>query len=57
MTNTQYDAARSELLARLREIDDLSAAADILHWDQATYMPPGGAAARSPIRHAAHPCP
>ena len=47
MTNTQYDAARSELLARLREIDDLSAAADILHWDQATYMPPGGAAARA----------
>jgi carboxypeptidase Taq len=37
----------SELLARLREISDLRAAAALLHWDQATYMPPGGSAARS----------
>ena len=55
MTNTQYDAARSELLARLREIDDLSAAADILHWDQATYMPPRRARAANPPPCA--PCP
>ena len=28
------------------EINDLGSAASILHWDQTTYMPPGGAAAR-----------
>ena len=47
MTNPQYDAARSDLLARLQEVDDLSSAAALLSWDQATYMPPGGAAARA----------
>lgn len=36
----------TELLARLREISDLRAAAALLHWDQATYMPPGGGDAR-----------
>ena len=35
-----------ELRARLAEVDDLKSAAALLHWDQATYMPPGGAAAR-----------
>lgn len=35
-----------ELKARLQEVDDLSSAASLLGWDQATYMPPGGAAAR-----------
>ncbi|NEP14855.1 MAG: carboxypeptidase M32, partial [Symploca sp. SIO2C1] len=30
----------------LTEINDLEAAASLLYWDQATYMPPGGAAAR-----------
>jgi carboxypeptidase Taq len=35
-----------ELKNRLAEIDDLSSAAALLQWDQATYMPPGGAAAR-----------
>lgn len=35
-----------ELRGRLEEVDDLSAASSLLHWDQATYMPPGGAAAR-----------
>lgn len=35
-----------ELKARLAEIHDIEAAASLLYWDQATYMPPGGAAAR-----------
>ena len=30
----------------LREVDDLQAAGSVLHWDQSTYMPPAGAAAR-----------
>jgi carboxypeptidase Taq len=36
-----------ELKQRLREISDLTAAGDILTWDQATYMPRGGADARA----------
>ena len=36
-----------ELKQRLREISDLAAAGDILTWDQATYMPRGGADARA----------
>jgi carboxypeptidase Taq len=35
-----------ELKRRLREISDLNAAGDVLNWDQATYMPEGGADAR-----------
>ena len=35
-----------ELKIYLMEINDLGSAASILHWDQTTYMPPGGAAAR-----------
>lgn len=35
-----------ELKARLAEVADLYAAGAVLGWDQATYMPPGGAAAR-----------
>jgi carboxypeptidase Taq len=35
-----------ELKRRLREISDLNAAGDMLNWDQATYMPEGGAGAR-----------
>lgn len=31
---------------RLTEINDIDAAASLLYWDQATYMPPGGSAAR-----------
>ncbi len=34
-----------ELKRRLREISDLNAASDVLNWDQATYMPEGGAGA------------
>jgi carboxypeptidase Taq len=36
-----------ELKTRLIEINDLQAAAAVLHWDQTTYMPPGGAPARA----------
>ena len=35
-----------ELKTRLMEIDDLRSANALLVWDQQTYMPPGGAAAR-----------
>jgi carboxypeptidase Taq len=35
-----------ELKTRLREINDLQSAVALLSWDQSTYMPPGGAAAR-----------
>jgi len=35
-----------ELKNRLFEINDLTSAARVLGWDQNTYMPPGGAAAR-----------
>ena len=37
----------AELKRRLREINDLEAAAGLLDWDQATYMPKRGAAARA----------
>jgi carboxypeptidase Taq len=36
-----------ELKHRLHEIGDLDGASALLGWDQATYMPPGGAAARA----------
>ena len=36
----------AELRRRLMEISDLNFAGAVLSWDQATYMPPGGAAAR-----------
>jgi carboxypeptidase Taq len=36
-----------ELKRRLLEIGDLAAAAAVLGWDQATYMPPAGAVARA----------
>ena len=35
-----------ELKTRLLEINDLNGATALLNWDQSTYMPPGGAAAR-----------
>jgi carboxypeptidase Taq len=40
-------AKLQELKRLFREINDLSAAAAVLFWDQTTYMPPGGAAARA----------
>ena len=36
-----------QLKTRLRAINDLNSAAAVLHWDQATYMPPAGAAPRA----------
>jgi len=39
-------AKLNELKARLLEVNDLEAAAALLSWDQTTYMPSGGAAAR-----------
>ena len=36
----------AQLKARLLEVNDLAGAAAVLRWDQATYMPPGGAEAR-----------
>jgi carboxypeptidase Taq len=40
------EAKFNELKARLIEINDLNSASSVLTWDQTTYMPPGGAAAR-----------
>jgi carboxypeptidase Taq len=39
-------ARLDELKTRLLEANDLGSAAAVLRWDQATYMPPGGAGAR-----------
>jgi carboxypeptidase Taq len=39
-------SAFAELKRRYLEINDLSAASAVLNWDQATYMPEGGAEAR-----------
>ena len=36
----------ADLKARLREVSDLRGASAVLDWDQATYMPQGGAEAR-----------
>ena len=36
----------AELKSRLAEIADLGSAGAVLGWDQATYMPSGGAVAR-----------
>ncbi|MFL5066214.1 MAG: hypothetical protein ACJ8ED_16360, partial [Xanthobacteraceae bacterium] len=41
------DDKLKELKRRLLEINDLSAAGSVLSWDHATYMPQGGASARS----------
>jgi carboxypeptidase Taq len=40
------EAMRVEVKRRLMEISDLNFAGAVLNWDQATYMPPGGTAAR-----------
>ena len=44
-----------ELKQRLRELSDLNAASDILNWDQATYMPEGGAGCPRPSARDAQP--
>jgi carboxypeptidase Taq len=41
-----FEERLAEVKSRLQEIADLGAAAGVLNWDQATYMPPGGAEAR-----------
>ncbi len=41
------NSAWERLLARLRELEDLSVALRLLHWDQQVLMPPAGAAARA----------
>ncbi|MFH0815462.1 MAG: carboxypeptidase M32 [Methanobacteriota archaeon] len=41
------DKGLAELKERLMEMSDLGGAASVLSWDQMTYMPPGGAAARA----------
>lgn len=41
-----FPPAFLELKERLAEVDDLRSAGALMHWDQATYMPPGGAMAR-----------
>jgi carboxypeptidase Taq len=57
-TLEKTSAQLADLQARLAEIDNLNAAASLLYWDQATYMPPGGAIARgrqlATLRHLAH---
>jgi carboxypeptidase Taq len=45
--NNSMTTARDELMERLRESNDIALATDLLRWDQTTYMPPGGAEARS----------
>jgi carboxypeptidase Taq len=56
--NGSFDSKLRELKQRLLEVSDLNAAGAVLSWDQATYMPPGGAAARgrqaSILRRLAH---
>jgi len=47
LTRNPVQAKLLELKRLLGEINDLNAAAAVLHWDQTTYMPPGGAAARA----------
>jgi len=51
-------AAFTQLQALLTEINDIQSAAAVLHWDEATYMPPKGAAARgrqlATLRQIAH---
>jgi carboxypeptidase Taq len=41
------EAKLAEVKRRLLEVSDLGSAASVLSWDQATYMPMGGAAARA----------
>ena len=45
-TANSYQTSLAALKARLQEVSDLNRANSVLNWDQATYMPPGGGAAR-----------
>ena len=40
-------ATWDQIVERLRELSDLASAIKLLHWDQATMMPPAGGAARA----------
>jgi carboxypeptidase Taq len=51
-TRRSAEQMLAELKHRLREISDLNATGDVLSWDQATYMPAGGADARGRQRDA-----
>lgn len=44
--NTKLETNLAEVRGRLTEVKDLESAGSILHWDQATYMPPKGAGPR-----------
>jgi carboxypeptidase Taq len=46
-TRTSAESRLAELNWRLQEVHDIAAAGAVLGWDQATYMPKGGAAARA----------
>ncbi|MGC1197270.1 MAG: carboxypeptidase M32 [Geitlerinemataceae cyanobacterium] len=54
----KIDLKFEELKSRLSQIQDVEAASALLHWDQATYMPSGGARARgrqiATLRQIAH---
>lgn len=45
-TTEKIEPKLVKLKTCLTQINDLEAAASLLYWDQATYMPPGGATAR-----------
>jgi carboxypeptidase Taq len=45
-TRGKMEQKLTELKKRLQEVEDLNYALSLLGWDQATYMPPGGAPAR-----------
>ncbi len=45
--STQVQQKREELVTRLRHANDIAMASAVLNWDQSTYMPPAGAAARA----------
>jgi carboxypeptidase Taq len=47
MNKEDEQSKLEELERRLIEVDNLASAAELLSWDQTTYMPPGGAAARA----------
>src|SRR5579883_1124568 len=47
MTNPADRSAIAQLKSRLRTVMSLNRAAAVLGWDQQTYMPPNGVAARA----------
>ena len=45
--DSKVQQKRDELVSRLRKANDIASANAVLSWDQSTYMPPAGAAARA----------